>query len=204
MTTPSAPEVERPDIVLMLFDHLPDALEADARVQLDVPGFRTVVVRRPAGPFAGIELYLPTAVALFVAYGVLNGYLQKIGEDGYEALVRAAKVLWRRCRHINAALIGSRGKVSQVQRFSLTYSITGEITPGLRFKFLIQSEISEDEADAGITAFLALIGDLHNDRLSPANLEALLTYRPVGGTVLVSYDATKRMIVPVNAFENRE
>jgi hypothetical protein len=73
--------------------------------------------------------------------------------------------------------------------------------PGLNFKFLIQTEIDAETAEAGIGAFVDLIRDLLDDRLAEADVRALLTYKPVSGTVLVTFDAASRKIIPVNGFE---
>jgi hypothetical protein len=192
--------LNRPDILLMIQEGLPDDIETDARAFLHGPSLNFMVIRQPGGPYAGIELYLPTAIGLFVAVGFFNGVLQELGKDAYVGLKSAAVALWRRSASLNVTAIGTAGKVSPRQRYSLAYSITGEVLPGLNFKFLIQTEIDPDTADAGIEAFLALIDDLLNDRVAEADVKALLTYKPVGGTVLVAFDADSRKIVPVDAF----
>lgn len=191
----------RPDILLMIKDGLPATIEADVRAHLDAPGMILGVIRHPGGPYAGVELYLPTALAFFVAAGFFNGALQEAGKDAYVAFKGAAIALWRRASGLTLTAVGTSGKVSPTERFSLAYSITGEVVPGLNFKFLIQTEIDAETAEAGIGAFVDLIRDLLNDRLPEADVSALLTYKPVGGTVLVTFDAESRKIVPVNGFE---
>lgn len=191
----------RPDILLMIQDGLPDNIEADVRAHLDEPGLNLGVIRHPGGPYAGVELYLPTALALFVAAGFFNGVLQEAGKDAYVAFKGAALALWRRASGLTVTAVGTSGKVSPTERFSLAYSITGEMVPGLNFKFLIQTEIDAETAEAGIGAFVDLIRDLLNDRLPEADIRALLTYKPVSGTVLVTFDAASRKIIPVNGFE---
>jgi hypothetical protein len=191
----------RPDVLLMFQEGLPDDIEADVRAHLDEPGLNVRVIRHPGGPYAGAELYLPTALALFAAAGFFNGVLQEAGKDAYVAFKDAALALWRRASSLTVSAIGTAGKVSPTQRFSLAYSITGEVLPGLNFKFLIKTEIDTETAEAGICAFVDLIHDLLNDRMAEADVRALLTYKPVGGTVLVTFDAASRKIVPVNGFE---
>ncbi|KZC77794.1 hypothetical protein AYR46_16690 [Sphingobium yanoikuyae] len=191
----------RPDILLMIQEGLPDNIEADVRVHLDEPGLNFGVIRHPGGPYAGVELYLPTALALFAAAGFFNGVLQEAGKDAYVAFKDAALALWRRASGLTVTPVGTPGKVSPKQRFSLVYSITGEMVPGLNFKFLIQTEIDAETAEAGINAFVDLIRDLLNDRMAEADVRALLTYKPVSGIVLVTFDAASRKIIPVNGFE---
>ena len=191
----------RPDVLLMFQEGLPDDIEADVRAHLDEPGLNLAVIRHPSGPYAGAELYLPTALALFAAAGFFNGVLQEAGKDAYVAFKGAALALWRRASGLTVPAMGPAGKVSPTQRFSLAYSITGEVVPGLNFKFLIHTEIDAETAEAGIGAFVDLIHDLLNDRMAEADVRALLTYKPVGGTVLVAFDAASRKIIPVNGFE---
>lgn len=191
----------RPNILLMFLEGLPNDLEADARAHLNEPGLDFRVVLHPGGPYAGAELYLPTAIGLFAAAGFFNGVLQEAGKDAYVSFKAAAIALWRRVAGLRVTAIGSAGKVSPKQRFSLNYSITGEVIPGLNFRFLLQTEVATETAEVGIVAFVDLIDDLLNDRMSEEDVKALLTYKPVAGTVLVTFDAANRKIVPVNGLE---
>lgn len=190
----------RPDLLLMLHEGLPDVFEEEAREQLEPFIQNFMVIRQPGGPYTGVELYLPTAVALFVAAGFFNGALQEAGKDAYVALKNVASKLWHRTGKVNVTTSGSAGKVSPDRKFSLAYSITGEVARGLNFKLLMQTEISHDDAEAGIEAFFGLLNDLLNDRVAESDAEALLTYKPVGGIVLVTFDSAARKIVPINAF----
>ncbi len=202
--TDASPELfSPPQVLLMLQEGLPNEIEEEARTHLERPGVRFAVLRQPGGPYAGVELYLPSAIALFVAAGFFNGMLQEGGKDAYVALKKAAVALWKSAAGLNLVSIGTAGKLSKSRRYSLAYSVTGEVVPGLNFKFVVQTEISALDLESGVVAFFDLIDDLHNDRVSEENIKALLTYKPVGGTILVTFDAERRMIVPVNAFEGR-
>lgn len=192
----------RPNVVLMLLEELPDDIEPEVRSQLEPFGMYPMVIRQP-GIYAGVELYMPTAIALFIAAGFFNGVLQELGKDAYVAFKKTAFMLWKRATGINVTLIGSPGKVSQNRRYSTAYSITGEVVPGLKFKFIIRTDVSADDAEGGIDEFMKLIDDIIHGRLSEENLKALLTYKPVGGTVLVTFDSESRSIVPVDAFADR-
>lgn len=203
MANDTLPPADRPDIVLMLQEGLPADIESEVRTQLERSGFNLLVIHQPGGPYAGIELYLPTAIALFVTAGFFNGVLQELGKDAYVAFKQTALALWKRAARLNVTLIGSAGKVSPTRRYSAAYSITGEAAPGLNFKFVIQTDVSADDAEGGIEAFINLIDNILNDRLSEVDLKALLTYQPVGRTVLVTFDSASRAIVPVDAFTDR-
>lgn len=202
--TDVSPELSnRPNVLLMLQEGLPDEIEVEARTHLERPDLKFAVLRQPGGPYAGIELYLPSAIALFVAAGFFNGMLQEGGKDAYVALKKAAVALWKRAVGLDLVSIGTAGKMHESRCYSLVYSITGEVVSGINFKFIVQTEISALDLEAGVGAFVDLIDDLHNDRVSEENIKALLTYKPVGGTVLVTFDAGRRLIIPVNAFDGR-
>jgi hypothetical protein len=195
--------VDRPNIVLMLQEGLPDDIESEVRTQLERSGLNLMVIHQPRGPYAGIELYLPTAIALFVTAGFFNGVLQELGKDAYVAFKKAAFALWKRAARLNVTLIGSAGKVPPIRRYSAAYSITVEVASGLNFKFVIQTDVTTDDAKGGIKAFINLIDNIHNDSLSEDDLKALLTYHSTGRTVLVTFDSSSRKIVPVDAFADR-
>ena len=127
--------------------------------------------------------------------------LKKVGEEHYAALKKAAQRLWKRSSALEFKSIGSAGKVSNDPKFSLAFAITGEISPRLRFKLVLKLDIDEAEVLEAIPEFINLIRAILEDRVSEADLEALLTYQPVGGTVLVTFDPVAKRIVPVNGME---
>ena len=75
----------RPALAIVLSDVLPEAFGESLRERLAAPDLPVTVERMRMGPFAGLEVYLPSAVMLFVAAGYFNGFLQKLGEDHYGA-----------------------------------------------------------------------------------------------------------------------
>lgn len=192
--------VTKPDIGFMIYNTLPADFEADLAENLDRDGLSVQSVRISSGPFAGIELYLPAAAMLFVTTAYFTGFVQKAGEDHYELLKIAAKKLWQRASALRMTATGSAGKVSQTP-FSLAYAIMGEVSDGHQLKFIIQVKLGETDAEAGIRAFLDLLRDIHAGTISEYDLNALRTYRAIGGTTLVTFDLKLRRIVPVDAFD---
>jgi len=190
----------KPDIGFMLYEALPAEFEADLVEDLASDGLNVGTVRIPGGPFAGIELYLPFVAMMFVGNAYFSGFIQKAGEDHFDLVKRAAKKLWQRVSPIKVEAIGSAGKVSNTS-FSLAYAIMGEVSAGLRFKFIVSTTVDVAEAEEGIQAFLDLLRDIHAGNISEEDAKALLTYQPVGGTALVTFDPKAKRIVPVNAFE---
>lgn len=190
----------RPDIGLLLYEQLPAEFEEGVE-DLETTEVSVATMRISGGPYAGVELYLPAAVGLFVASSYFGGALKKAGEEHYAALKEVAKRLWKRSSVLDVKAIGSAGKVSTDSKFSLAFAITGEILPRLKFKLVLKFDTDEAEALEAIPEFLDLVRAILEDRVSEADLEALLTYQPVGGTVLVTFDPVTKRIVPVNGMQ---
>lgn len=188
----------RPEVFVLLNDALPPEFETEIAEEMAADGFAAPVLRIPGGPFLGLELYLPTAIGLFILSSYFGGMLQHAGGQHFDALKRAAKSIYARASRLGVSTIASAGKVNRIQKFSLNFSITGAIQPGLSFKLVLSTEITKEDAERGIAAFLNLIRDLHDERLDDETIKALLSYRPVGGLVLVTFDCAEGRIVPVD------
>jgi len=187
----------RPNVAITLFEGLPPTFDMEVAQMLEGSGLEIPVIRTRGGPFAGVELYMPAAVMLFIASGYFNGFLQKAGEDHYQLLKRIALHAWRRASAIKLAVLGKKTD----RRFSMNYAIGGESPDGTRFKLLVQMEITEDGTSEAIEGFLDFLRELHSGTIAEADLNALRTYPVIGGTALVTFDPRARKIVPVNAFE---
>lgn len=193
----SLQEDKLPSLTLFLAEEIADELEPGVRA--DFEGLEVSISRHGSSVYAGLYLYLPTAIGLFIAANFFNGFFNKAGGDAYDALKLAATALWVRANQIKVSTVGSRGKLADTNRFSLSYSIVVQVAPKLRLKFLTEDNVDEETAERGISTFLELLANLPD--LEEAELERLLfTYRPVGGHFLVAYDAASQKIVPVNAF----
>ncbi|GHD49862.1 hypothetical protein GCM10017083_22720 [Thalassobaculum fulvum] len=186
----------RPIIGVMVADFLPVDIEEDVETDLEAPGLPLAVRRMPFGPFAGLELYLPSAVMIFIAAGYFNGFLAKLGEDHYDKLKRVAKRLFHRSSTIGITKVSTSGKDSS-SGFSLAYSVTGEVVPGLHFKLILRTDIDPDAGQRGVETFLNLIRDIHAGVLDQTTIDRLLDHRPIGGTVLVTFDSERGEIVTV-------
>lgn len=185
----------RPALAIVLSDVLPEAFGEGLRERLAAPDLPVTVERMRMGPFAGLEVYLPSAVMLFVAAGYFNGFLQKLGEDHYGAVKDVAKTLLRRASTSRVTPIASRGKL--LSGFSLAYSITGELVPGVSLKLVLRTEVDEANGERGVAAFLDLIRNIHLGQVGEQEIKSLLAHRPIGGVIVVTFDATTGTIVPV-------
>lgn len=188
----------KPDIALLTSLVLPEGFAKADVDKLAAPGLRVVALRAPSGPFAGLELFLPTAMMVCIGAAYFTGFFQKAGEDHYDLVKQAAKSLYVRVAGVRITAIGSPGKVSAAHKYSLAYSIIGELAPGLSFKLVLSTEIAQEDAARGVEAFLDLIRDVHAGTIDEAHLRPLLAHKPVGGAVLVTFDSASRQIVAVD------
>ena len=179
-------ERQRPMIALLLYEDLPDDFESGLAEQLGSEDHTFDVLRIPGGPFAS---------------SYFGGIISKIGEEHYSALKEAAKRLWRQSSQLKIGMTGTPGKLAAAPKFSFAYSITGEIEPKVSFKLLLRCDIHGAEAEEAINTFLDMLRDLHAGVLGEDDLAALLTYRPVGGTALVTFNPNTKQIVAVNGMD---
>jgi hypothetical protein len=188
------PGTTRPPLAIALNPGLPDYIATDALDLLNDAGTPAALLCLPAGPYAGLELYLPNAVALFIASSYFGGTFKKAGEEHYAALKKAARMLYRRSSGITTAAVGRASEATRSGGFSLVYSIRGEVASGLSFNFVLVRDVNIAEADAGMSAVLDLLRNIH---VGNCDTE-LLVYQPIGGQAVVTYDAKLGRIVPVN------
>lgn len=203
MSLQAPPQIdsEPPLLGLMLRDDVPEGFEDEFLRVSAASGHIVRTERITSGPFASIEHYLPSAVMLFIATSYFGGPIAKAGERHFERFREAVKILWRRSTLLRTGLIGTPGKVSSERIYSMDFSIVGAVAPKIRFKLIIRLDASEADGHEAIDAFFELVRHLHEGTLSDSDLEALLTYRPVGGTVLVTFDGGKKCIAPVNGMQ---
>lgn len=192
----------RPQLGVLIQEGLDDDIAAEASALFSAEGLDLDLRRHRGGPYASFELYLPTVLGLFVASSYFGGFLKKAGEDHYSALKDGAVWLWRKAAYLPLMRRASRGK-SEGSPYSLSYSITGEIAEGVRFKFVIETEIEADIAAEAIAAFLDIIKAIHDGSLPESVFDALLNYQPIGGTVILRYDAPTGTIVPIDSLAGR-
>lgn len=185
----------RPDIGIVTLIGLPVRLD-DLVDALDNPDVCAALHSRRPGPMAGLELYLPSAVALFIASSYFSGAIQKAGEDHYLELKAAALTLWRRVRGVGESF-PARPRGASAPNYSLAWSIVGETQQGVRFKLVLTTQISDADAQSAIGAFLDTVRAIEEGMLSTTDQVALRTYPIIGGQVVVTFDTVTRRIVPV-------
>ena len=174
-------------------DQVPPVVFDDFRRAVEADGFVLSMDTRPkSGPFAGLEWLMPTAVMLFITQGYFNGFLGEMGKDHYQALRTGLKSLCARFAKVKVTLIGTSGKVSQDQPYSLALSLWSEADDGRTFKFLVPND--PEAIDIALDGYLTFL-EAHAAGELPAELkQALAQTRALGRVVLLAYDPAAKVL----------
>jgi len=162
--------------------------------------------REEDGPFAAIEWLIPTAVIVYISKSYFDVFLKEMGKDHYALLKAGLKTLHGKLvgpQVPKVTVISTGGKVRGDQIYSLRYSILAEAGDGLRFKLLIQADVSSDEYDEVVASFLAFLEAYHSGTLDARGVERLEQARVVGRTMLLAFNTDVKAIEPVDPIPKR-
>src|SRR5206468_1798918 len=73
---------------------------------------------------------------------------------------------------------------------------------GQRFKLLLQRDLSEEEFEVVVGAFLRFVESFHRNELDPESKERLATARFIGGTILIIFNQATGTIEPIDPTES--
>lgn len=139
---------------------------------------------------AGIEWLLPTAIVAYLAKPYFESFLREMGKDHYNLLkLGLTKLLTRISARYGERLkiVSSKGKVSaNSYEYSPIFSIEAASGERHRYKLLIQPDISEEEFQVALDAFLNLMCQRHGIESPSTDDFALLNATPIGSVVLVA------------------
>lgn len=200
----SPPTIRRPHLLLSYEESVPEDVlrsfideASDDRLDLQVER------REAAGPQAGIEWLLPTAVVLYVTKPYFDGFLQEAGKEHYHALKRGVASLWAtffgKDRKVRAVVLASSpAKVSQEPRYSWTLSLMAEVGERRAFKLLLSDAATREELELSVGKFLEFLIAYHHESVAEEIASQIREARPVGGVILMAYNADRRALEVVD------
>ena len=150
------------------------------------------------GIFAGLELYLPTAILVYLTKPYFEAFLSELGKDHYRVLKGAITRLFARTVKLRYTAVGSAGKLSPERKYSLAFSVTANLAGNIQYKFLLQEHLTAAEGEVAITAFLDLARAMVEKRVPSEVAVELNRARLVGRTVLLCYDFSGGRIIAVD------
>lgn len=189
-----------PQVGLIYTDDIPRAVFDDFVQGVSAPGLDFRVESRPrCGPFAGLEWLIPTSVMLFIGQGYFNGFLGEMGKDHYAVLKAGLKTLRDRFASVKVTLVGTPGKASSDQPYSLFYSIYFEDPAGRRFKFLVPNgEAGDPEAGKAMDAFGDFLAATYSGDLDVEQMGMLAKAPTFGGPALLAFNPQTGRIEPIH------
>lgn len=200
--------MDHPHLAIIHADSIPADVFAEFRDTVAMEGLELIIdSREDGGTFAAIEWLLPTAAIAYISKPYFDGFLKEMGKDHYGLLKLGFQKLRRRVfgeSAPNMVLVGSKGKVSNEQPYSLVFSVIAEAGPRLTFKLLIQKDASEQEYALILESFLNFLTAFHSDTLDEQTIERLQTSRVVGGTLLFAFNLETKTLETLDPIPKRE
>lgn len=153
--------------------------------------------------FAGVEWFMPTAIMLFVCKAYFDGFLGEAGKDHYGALKRGVKLLADKVGQRTVTRIGTPGKLSPTQPYSLSLSIWFQRDDDTNFKFLIPVGLSSDETEVAMEVFFAFLEGWHAGTMDSRERQRFESAEARGRTLLLAYSPETKRIELIDPFEGR-
>jgi hypothetical protein len=189
-----------PHLVVSYEDRVPEVVFDDFRGLVTAEGFDLVFEPRPtSGPFAGLEWLIPPAVVLFIGRAYFETFLSEMAKDHYALLKQGINGLKGRFDKVKVTMVGTPGKVSAEQPYSLVYAIYLEGGPRRKLKFMPPSSDWEPAvSDQAMEAFFEFVEDFYLNALDPETAGELAATNAIGGTVLLAFNPVTGKIAPLN------
>jgi hypothetical protein len=135
-----------------------------------------------SGPIAGVALYMPQAVMIFIATAYFGGAFAELGKDHYSSVKSAVIKLWNRVKFIQVSAIGNASKIKDFDKFQMAFSVCGQTPNGEVYKLILQLGTEDQIAQEGIGSFLSLIGRIHDGTITSDEIDRIERCNSVAGT----------------------
>jgi hypothetical protein len=195
--------MKSPHIAISYMKGIPETVIKEFTLTVSSPNLELYSEERKSDTYAGLEWYIPAALMVYLAKSYFDGFLKEMGKDHYVLLKKGLLLLGSKLLGKSApevTVIGSPGKVSATRLYSLNFSIIAEAEGRQKFKLLLQQNVSEQELDKILDAFLNFLEAYHRGDLSPEVLEKLSNARVAGGTLMLTFDSDSQVLEPVDPF----
>lgn len=158
--------MKKPDIALIYQDHLSSDLFNEFKEAFSDDELEFVIESEPDhGPYACPEWFITTAVVVFLSRSYFDGFLKEAGKDHYQALKGRLSNLTNKVMSkpkIEPVLMGTEGKLSSNNPYSLAFSIYAEANDGNSFKLMLPKPYDTDDYTEIIYKFLEFLNNYHS------------------------------------------
>lgn len=184
--------MQKPQIAIVHTERFDSSIFEDFLSEIEHENLKIQIQETPEpGPFATVEWFIPTAIIAFIGKAYFEEFLKEMGKDHYNALKSSLAKLTKKTisqPRIEPVLIGTPGKVSSDNPFSMAYSIMAEGNDCYRFKLLIPKYSPSVNYEAIVLKFMDFIAEYHTLGLTSAASEEISRSGAPGGTILVSFN----------------
>lgn len=199
--------MKKPDLAVIFEEGIPGEQFFEFRDAVSASGLDVVVKSRPAaGPYAGMEWFIPTAIVFFVAESYFGGFLKEAGKDHYQLLKSklsktAAKTM--QTPRIEPTIFGTKGKLHEDSRYSLALSIYAEANDENKFKLLLPKPSYQPDYEQIVSSFLDFLNDYHQGVKVLGDVGFDTSIQPPGQTILVHMNEESKQIEWVDHRQSR-
>mgnify|MGYP005991795541 CR=1 FL=1 len=140
-----------------VFKSFEDTVKADGL-------YLVVESREPSGPMACSEWYMLPVVAAFIGKSYFDGFLKEMGKDHFQSLKENLSSLTCKVMdkpRIEPTLMGTAGKISTNNPFSLSFAIHADTDDGFTFKLLVPKPTGNCDYDTITIKFMEFLEDYH-------------------------------------------
>jgi len=158
--------MESPNIAIVYNENLPSEPFKEFKEVISNRNLSIIIESKENdGPYACSEWFILTSAATFIAASYFSGFLKEAGKDHYQILKTSLSGLTNKVMSkpkIEPVIIGTEGKISKNNPYSLAFSIYAEANDGNRFKLLLPKPHDVDDYTEIIYAFLEFLNNFHS------------------------------------------
>jgi hypothetical protein len=157
--------VQKPDIGIIFDQRLSSEDFKSFEDAVKFEGLNLAVEsREPSGPMACSEWYILPVVAAFIGKSYFDGFLKEMGKDHYQSFKDNLSTLTNKVMNkprIEPILMGTEGKISTNNPFSLSFAIHADTDDNFTFKLLVPKLESSCNYDEITTKFMEFLENYH-------------------------------------------
>lgn len=155
--------MQHPHILISHVELIPSEWAEDFKEELvDLDIF--IEKRENDGPYAGLEWFLPTFLAVYIAKPYFSAFIQEAGKEHYHKLKNSLSSLTKKSMRnprVEPYILGTSGKVNQVNPYTMIFSIMAEGKDGYTFKLLLPKYAAHIDYDEIINTFVYFLAEFH-------------------------------------------
>ena len=200
------PEEAKSDTQLVFAwdERIPKGIIDDFMATIDTPELKCVAdKRRQRGAYAGVELFIDTAIILMIAKPYFDSFLKEAGRDHYvilkSAILALCEKLLGKDRVVKIeVVVSSNSPLKQsADPFSPAFSIIAPLGSRKRMKFVFRQEMTLEDLDKYTDLILNLVRRVNSD--NPYLLQLMETNKNliIFDQLTMTYNKQSNELIPV-------